>query len=455
MRRAIRVHRRDFIAIVVLFLLAIGVSAYIFAHQPAFSGIAGLFSKDYYTVYAPFAQASAVTSGQGQTVDIAGVTVGQIGGVTVQDGRAVVKMNIYKKYEPIYRDATVLLRPRTPLKDMYVELNPGTANAGAIPQGGTLAAGATNPDVDFSEILSALDADTRDYLLLLLGGGAQAFKDPGNPGPLPSPAAVGDLRGVFKRFAPLNRDAATLTRLLADRTRNIRRSINGLQKVTTEIGSVQGAFTSLINSSNTNFQAIASQARQVQQALTLLPGTLQQSIATSNKLVPFAVASEQSSRALIPWANALRPALLASQPLFKQTTPVIKNQLKPFTLQVKPVAQILAPASAKLAQSTPPLARSIGVLNTLLSTLAYQRRGSEQGYLFWGSWLSHVADLLTAQQDAHGPVVRGTFMAACGELQLFQVSLAQAVPAIGNLLALLNAPQYNALPNFKNGACTG
>ena len=134
---------------------------------------------------------------------------------------------------------------------------------------------------------------------------------------------------------------------------------------------------------------------------------------------------------------------------------MIKNQLKPFTLQVKPVAQILAPASAKLAQSTPPLARSIGVLNTLLSTLAYQRRGSEQGYLFWGSWLSHVADLLTAQQDAHGPVVRGTFMAACGELQLFQVSLAQAVPAIGNLLALLNAPQYNALPNFKNGACTG
>jgi phospholipid/cholesterol/gamma-HCH transport system substrate-binding protein len=158
---------------------------------------------------------------------------------------------------------------------------------------------------------------------------------------------------------------------------------------------------------------------------------------------------------LLPWARALAPSLIALRPLFRQTTPVIKNQLKPFTVQVKPVAQILAPASAKLAQSTPPLARSIGVLNTLFNALAFQPRGSEQGYLFWGSWLSHVADLLTAQQDAHGPVVRGTYMASCSELQLFQVSLRESVPAIGNLLALLNAPEYNTVPNFKNGACTG
>jgi phospholipid/cholesterol/gamma-HCH transport system substrate-binding protein len=193
----------------------------------------------------------------------------------------------------------------------------------------------------------------------------------------------------------------------------------------------------------------------VQDALTLLPGTLQQSITTFNKLIPFAVASGQSSRALIPWAKALAPALIASRPLFKQTTPVIQNQLKPFTVQVKPVARVLAPASKALAASTPPLTRSIGVLNTLFNALAHQPGGSEQGYLFWGSWLSHIANSLTAQQDAHGPIVRGTYMASCSELQLFQVSLTQSVPAIGNLLALLNSPPYNTVSNFKNGACTG
>ena len=174
MKRAIREHRFDFAAIGVLIAAAIAVSAYILGHQPSF-----VFGQTYYTVRAPFATAAAVTSGQGQAVTIAGVQVGQIGGVTLHDGQAIVTMNIYKQYAPIYRDATVLLRPRTPLKDMYLALDPGTRGAGRVPNGGTLSAANTQPDVDLSEILSSLDTDTRNYLVLLLSGGAQAFHNPG------------------------------------------------------------------------------------------------------------------------------------------------------------------------------------------------------------------------------------------------------------------------------------
>jgi phospholipid/cholesterol/gamma-HCH transport system substrate-binding protein len=453
-KRAISIHRRDFIAVLALVAVAIVVVSYIFAHQPAFSGVFGLFGKNYYTVKAQFASASAVTAGQGQTVDIAGVQVGQIGGVTVQNGHAVVTMNIEKKFAPIYQNATVLLRPRTPLKDMYLELYPGTKNAGTVPNGGTLGAGATNPDVDFSEILSSLDSDTRDYLLLLLASGSQAFRDNGNPGPQPSPAVVADLRGVFKRFAPLNRDTATFTRLLAERTQNIRRAINGLERVTTSLGSVESQLTSLINSSNTNFQAISSQSAQLQQALTLLPGTLQQSAVTFDKLRGFGQASTASATRLLPWAKALEPALVASRPLFRDTTTVIQNQLIPFSRNVQPVAKILAPASAQVAKATPPLARSIGVLNTLFNELAYQPKGGQQGYLFWGSWLSHIANSLTSQQDAQGPILRGTFMASCTELHLFEVTLLQSTPSIGSLLQLLNAPNWATTPVTKNGICT-
>ena len=101
--------------------------------------------------------------------------VGLVGGVKLEDGQAVVTMNIFKQYAPIYRNATVLLRPRTPLKDMYLALDPGTKQAGAVPDGGMLGAGSTTPDVDLDQILASLDADTRNYLLLLLSGGAQAF----------------------------------------------------------------------------------------------------------------------------------------------------------------------------------------------------------------------------------------------------------------------------------------
>lgn len=440
MKRAIAIHWKDFTAILVLIGVAVVVTGFIFLHQPSFT-----FLHNYYTVRAAFSTGAGVTAGQGQTVDIAGVAVGQVGGIKLENGHAVVTMNIFKKYAPIYRNATVLLRPRTPLKDMYLELDPGTRDAGAIRTGGMLPAGASNPDVDFSEILSSLDTDTRDYLLLLLAGGADAFRDHGGTGTIPSPAAVVALRGVFKRFAPLDRDTRTFTRLLALRQANIARAVHGLQEVANSLGSVEGQLTSLIDSSNTNFSAISSQAVNLQTALTLLPGTLNESAVTFRKLRGFATESGQAAQHLLPFAHALAPALIAARPLFRDTTPVIQHQLRPFAVSVQPVARVLRPAATQLARATPPLTRSIGVLNALFNTLAYQPTGGAEGYLFWGSWLSHIADSLTSQQDAHGATVQGIFMASCSELHLFEVTLAQSTPSIGALLALLNAPDWSKI----------
>jgi phospholipid/cholesterol/gamma-HCH transport system substrate-binding protein len=439
-KRAIATHRRDFAAIIALLISAIGVTGYIFAHEPSFT-----FAQRYYTVKAEFSSAAAVTSGQGQSVDIAGVQVGDVGGVTLDGGRAVVTMNIYKQFAPIYRNATVLLRPRTPLKDMYLALDPGTKSYPTIPDGGTLGAGATNPTVDFSEILSSLDSDTRDYLLLLLAGGSQAFHDPGATGERPSTAAVADLRGTFKRFAPLGRDTRTFASLLATRHRDLRSAIHGLQAVATSLGSVQSDLTSLIDSSNTDFAAISSQAANLRSALTLLPGTLQQSTTTFGKLRSFAVQSGAALTHLQPFARALAPALISVRPLLRDTTPVIRDQLRPFAVAIAPVANALAPAATRLAQATPPLARSLGVLNTLFNTLAYQPAGGAPGYLFWGAWLAHIADSLTTLQDTHGPTVRGTFMATCGVLNLLETTIQAGSPSIGPLLDLLNAPDWSKI----------
>ncbi len=440
MKRAIRVHRQDFIAILALLVAAVGVTLYILEHQPSFG-----FGKSYYTVKAQFATGAAVTAGQGQSVDVAGVQVGEVGAVDLTHGRAIVTLNLYKKYEPIYNNATVLLRPRTPLKDMYLSLDPGTKDAGAVAVGATLPIANTQPDINVEEILSTLDSDTRNYLLLLLAGGAQAFHDPGASGPAPSEAAVVALQGTFKRFAPLNRDTATFTKLLAQRTTNIRRSIHNLKEVTQALASVDGTLTSLINSSNTNFAAISSQSQNLEQALTLLPPTLQETTVSLGKAQAFANQSTVALRGLLPFAHAFGPALQAATPLFKDTTPVIKNQLRPYSVAIQPLARILNPASAKLRVATPALTRSVGVLNSLFNELAYQPSGSKQGYLFWGSWLAHNALSLTNLQDANGAVVRGLFMGTCTQLQLFEVGLANSNPALKPLLALLNAPDWSTI----------
>ena len=71
----------------------------------------------------------------------------------------------------VYPDATILLRPKTGLKDMVVELDPGTP---VVRRSARRAArwsrtARRRPDVNFDEFLASLDGDTQDYLKLLLG----------------------------------------------------------------------------------------------------------------------------------------------------------------------------------------------------------------------------------------------------------------------------------------------
>jgi phospholipid/cholesterol/gamma-HCH transport system substrate-binding protein len=444
-KRAVREHRIDFAAIAALVLAAIGVTLYILNHQPSF-----VFGQSYYTVRAQFATAAAVTSGQGQAVTIAGVQVGQIGGVSLQDGRAVVTMNIYKQYAPIYRNATVLLRPRTPLKDMYLSLDPGTKSAGALPAGATLGIASTQPDVDVSEILSSLDADTRNYLILLLSGGAQLFHDRGSTSEAPSPRAVSDLQGTLKRFAPLERDTQTCAGLLATRQRNIRRAVHNLNLVAGSLGGVENQLASLISASDANFSAISANDAQLEQTLSLFPGTLRQTTQTLGKVQSFAGASAVTLQKLQPFARNLGPALRASRPLFKDTTPVVANQLRPFSVAVQPLARTLAPAAAKLKVTIPALSNSIDVLNDLFNTLAHQPSGGQQSYLFWGSWLVHIADSLVDAQDANGPVLHGLFMGTCDELNFYENQLAPNTASLGAILDLLNPPPVAQLPGVTS-----
>ena len=68
-----------------------------------------------------------MTPGQGQSVDIAGIKVGEVSGVKLENGHAVVSMEVDNKYAPlIHTNASLLLRPKTGLNDMVVEVDPGT-----------------------------------------------------------------------------------------------------------------------------------------------------------------------------------------------------------------------------------------------------------------------------------------------------------------------------------------
>ena len=237
MIRQIKKQARVFVAILFLFVVALGIGGYILSNQrfylPAWVPLVG---TDFYTVKAELPTAQAVVPGQGQTVNVAGVKIGEVGTVNLEDGKAVVDLQIKEQYKPIYRDSTILLRPKTGLKDMYLALDPGTRSAGELPEGGRVRVANTLPDVNADEFLAQLDTDTRAYLQILLNAGGTTFDDKvtGAEARYDQTAAQ-DLREVFKRFEPTARDGEKITRLLIARRQNIRHVIHNFQEFSTAL----------------------------------------------------------------------------------------------------------------------------------------------------------------------------------------------------------------------------
>jgi phospholipid/cholesterol/gamma-HCH transport system substrate-binding protein len=435
-RRQIRKQLPVFVAIIVLFVGAMGVAAYLLSHQrfylPAWVPLIG---TDFYEVKAELPTAQAVVPGQGQTVNVAGVKVGEVGEVNLENGRAVVTMQIKDEYKPIYNDASILLRPKTGLKDMILQLDPGTEPAGEIEEGGRVGVANTLADVNSDEVLSILDADTRAYLEILLNAGGTALRDDSSEGVQGAPA---DLRETFKRFEPTARDAEIFTKQLAKRRRSVSRSIHSFQQLVTELGRNDTELAAFVDSSNANFEAFAQEEQSLREALQLLPSTLSQTSTTLRDVNSLASELGPTLEGLRPFARELAPSLRRQQPFLRETTPIIRDQVRPFARDVQPTVRDLKAATKDLAPVAPRLTRSFKVLNQFFNTLAYDPPNGDS-YLFWSAWAAHSGALLANTQDAHGPLIRGIVLLTCGDYETLQF-IVDGNPQLGLLTKLANFP---------------
>jgi len=170
--RQSRGRSKDTIAIAILTMVGIVMTLWIFTQQKAsLPSWVPLVGEEFAHVTGEFTTAQAVTPGQGQAVDIAGIQVGKVTSVELEDGHAVVGMDIEPEYmELIHPDATLLLRPKTNLNDMVVEVDPGGGD-GHIEDGHNFPLSRTEPNVNLDAFLATLDADTRQYIQLLVAGG--------------------------------------------------------------------------------------------------------------------------------------------------------------------------------------------------------------------------------------------------------------------------------------------
>ena len=467
MTTAIRKHLGDFISLMVLFLIAIGITAYIVANQDARPRIP-LFESKAFTLKAQFSDAQAVTPGQGQSVRVAGVQVGKITKVDLKDGTAIVTMELDPKWQKklqIRSDATALLRPRTGLKDMFIELDPG-GNGRVLKNNDTIPVQNTAPDIDPDETLSALDTDTRQYLQLLINGAGKGLRGHGN-----------DLNLTFKALQPTYHDLARISAAIAERRTQLRRLVHNYGELTNTLADTDGSIKRLVVSSDAVFRAFASEDNNISLAVSKLPGALNQTRDTLAKVDDYSRVAGPALESLRAPFRQLDVANHEVLPFVKEAEPILRTKIRPFVQVARPYVTNLRPAAINLAKATPDLVASFHELNRFFDMAAYNPKGREpltgneaqdkardEGYLFWLAWVAQNTTSLFNTSDAQGPLRRFVVFFNCTTLR---EQLAKD-PAGGPVLGLTNAlntpgacPQPegqsggSGLPLPKSGAAKG
>lgn len=404
MRRAIREHLRDFIAIVTLLVIGLAATVAILSQQQAvYPSWLPFLGDERVELKAEFTSAQAVTPGQGQTVNLAGVEIGDVTKVELVDQKAMVTMSIEEQYaDLIHEDATMLLRPRTGLQDITVEVDAGNPDSPVVEEDATIPVSQTQPNVQPDEILATLDGDTQAYLRLLLEGGAQGFGGHGK-----------EFSAGLRRLEPFARDVAKINRLLAQRRQNIRRSIHNFRLVAEELGRNDTQLAEWVDSSNAALRGFANQEASIRETLREAPSALretQRALRSSNR---FSLASAPALRKLTPAARTLGPALESTRPFLRRTAGPIRNQIRPFTRRVQTPFRHLKQAAGPLAETSTSLEAGLTELNEVFNALAFNPEGNQESFLFWAAWLNHNLNAASFVQDANGPIPRGLVLLSC------------------------------------------
>ncbi len=387
---------------ILVFMLAAAVTAAYILDQQRFRWP----WDDVMSLEVEFPSGQAITAGQGQQVLISGVKIGEIGGVKLEDGRALVQLDIEPdRAGPIYRNATFLVRPKTALNDMSVQVDPGTRASGRLGDGDRVGVANTQVNVNADEVLSALDTDSRRYFTILAAVAGRAIKGQGPR-----------LRAVLRAGQPTFSRLARITHAVGARRKELRRLVHNLRALSRSAAVKDKALAGLVDSSSATFRALGEREADLSASVERLPGALHATRTALADTRRLSVEARPALEALRPAVRDLPAALTSARPLLREATPALHKQITPLVREVTPLLRELHPPLQDLNATIPGLTRTGHVLNYLVNELGYNPPGSEEGYLFWLSWFAHNADSLFSLEDTHGAAWRGLATGSCSSL---------------------------------------
>ncbi|HEY1596343.1 MAG TPA: MlaD family protein [Thermoleophilaceae bacterium] len=282
-------------------------------------------------------------------VRIAGVNVGKVtsvSGIPGGQGAARVTMQISKDGLPIHQDATVKIRPRIFLEgNEFVDLQPGSPSSPVIKKGShfQIPIQQTAAPVQFDQVLTALQSDTRKNLQMFLkeyskglaDGGAQGFNQ-----------AVKAMPSAY-RYGSLANEGA-----LGTQPHDLSKVEAGQAQVFRALDVHEQDLKDLITNFNTTAAAFAREDQPLQQAIPALDSALRVGTPALQRLNGALPALRSFSRTALPGVKSSGPTIDASMPFVTQARRLVSQQeLKGLTQDL----MVTIPPLARLNHEAIPL----------------------------------------------------------------------------------------------------
>jgi ABC-type transporter Mla subunit MlaD len=289
-------------------------------------------------------------------VRIAGVNIGKVKKIEAYKGgdgnMSLVTMEIDKAGLPIHKDATMKVRPRIFLEgNEFVDLQPGTPSAPTIDDGDTIPSTQTAAPVQFDQVLTALQSDTREDLKRLLEGYGTALTyqptaadDVGQDPAVKGETAARSLNDSIT-YAPgaLKNASIVNNAFLGLQRHDLSGLVAGTAKVTKALGSNPEALKGFVTNFNTTLAALADEQSNLKATIGQLGPTLEH---TDSALVSLN-ASFPNTRAfakeILPGVKETPATIDAAEPWIAQARKLVSPaELGGLTKELKPTTVDLA-----------------------------------------------------------------------------------------------------------------
>ncbi|HET9720875.1 MAG TPA: MlaD family protein [Solirubrobacteraceae bacterium] len=318
-----------------------------------------------------------------------GVQVGQIERLALRDGRTYVTFSVQPSVAPLRRDATIQVAEKTLLGESFINLDPGSSRAPALPSGSSLPPAHVLPaSVEIDQALNALNPGAIKHLkgvLHVFAAGAAA------------PATSARVAHTLATLPQLTSQLRQLGDELQGQEGEISSGVLNTQAILSQLAARQQEVSQIVGGGRATLQALSLRSRALSAGVAELPRLLSSARHTLHDVRPLLI----EARPLLADLRAAAPTLAVALRQLPPTTsglntllgrlPRFNSAVIPFLAALRPVLVELDPAVVALAPALRNLIPMAQYLSARRSTFA--------------AWFSNTA-AMGASGDTKGKFVR-------------------------------------------------